>query len=179
MHKMKTDIRPACLAGLLTSAFTALAAVQTLPTPAPVDYADTESSTNIPLRAWRDYTPPVKLTLELDATPTNAVHVAFGRDLNGDADLQPEETGYIVGYDCGEWFTRDERTGKRSLADSASTNDRQPSTANLQHSTFNFQLAKDPAARWDLAKVTTRGKGDSAVSVAAQLTKPHFYIVIR
>ena len=170
---------PALCAGLLMSATVVGATVQALPTPTPGGFVDTESSTNIPLRAWRDYTPPVKLTLELYATPTNAVHIAFGHDLDGDGDLQPEETEYVVGYDCGEWFTRDERTGKSSLADSASTNDQRPSTANLQHSTFNFQLAKDPAERWDLAKVTTRGKGDSAVSIAAQLTKPHFYIVIR
>ena len=179
MHTRQNGKHTACLAGLLATTLAAFAAVHPLATPPPVDYVDTESSTNLSLAAWRDYTPPVKLTLELEATPTNAVHVAFGHDLDGDGDLAPEETEYIVGYDCGEWFTRDERTGKRSLADSASTNNRQPSTANLQRSTFNFQLAKDPAARWDLAKVTTRGKGDSAASIAAQLTKPHFYIVIR
>ena len=179
MHRQSRYLPAATLAGFLASPLTALAAELTLPTPPTSLYVDTESSTNISLQAWRDYTPPVRLTLELDATPTNAVHIAFGRDLDGDADLQPEETEYIIGYDCGEWFTRDERTGKRSLADSASTNDQQPSTANLQRSTFNFQLAKDPAERWDLAKVTIRGKGDSAASIAAKLTKPHFYIVIR
>ena len=152
------------------SASRAFAAVQTLPTPTLVDYADTESSTNIPLRAWRDYTPPVKLTLELDATPTNAVHIAFGHDLDGDGDLQPEETEYVVGYDCGEWVEKRVEGGE--------SGERVESGGRVEH-TFNFQLAKDPAARWDLAKVTTRGKGDSAASIAAQLAKPHFYIVIR
>ena len=164
------------------SASRAFAAVQTLPTPTPVDYADTESSTNIPLRAWRDYTPPVKLTLELNATPTNAVHIAFGHDLDGDGDLALGETEYIVGYDCGEWVEMRVESGVRGESgergERGENDERGESGGRVGH-TFEFRLAKDPAERWDLAKVTTRGKGDSAASIAAQLTKPHFYIVIR
>lgn len=166
---------PACLAGLLATTLAASAAVLPLATPPPADYADTESSTNIPLQAWRDYTPPARLTLRLNATATNAVQVAFGRDLDGDADLQPEETEFVLGCDCGTWFTRNERTGETSVSPALpATNGHQPAAT-----TFDFRLAKDPADRWDLAKVTTRGRGDTAASIAAQLLKPHFHIVIR
>ena len=167
---------PALCAGFLMSAPVLEAAVQTLPPPTPSGFVDTESSTNLSLAAWRDYTPPVKLTLELEATPTNAVHVAFGHDLDGDGDLAPEETEYIVGYDCGEWVEKRGERGER--VEKVERGESCESGGRVGH-TFNFRLAKDPAERWDLAKVTTRGKGDSAASIAAQLTKPHFYIVIR
>lgn len=176
MQTRQNGKHPACLAGILATTLAASAAVHPLATPPPVDYVDTESSTNIPLRAWRDYTPPVRLTLELNATPTNAVHIAFGHDLDGDGDLAPGETEYIVGYDCGEWVEKRVESGE--MVERVENDERVESGGRVEH-TFDFRLAKDPAERWDLAKVTTRGKGDSAASIAAQLTKPHFYIVIR
>ena len=165
---------PALCAGFFMSAAHLHAAVRTLPTPPPSGFVDAESSVVVALADWRDYTPQAKLTLELNGSATNAVQMAFGKDRNGDADLQPEETEYIVGYDCGEWFTRDERHGGAAQSDAD-----QPSSPGRASHTFALLLAKIPADRWDLAKITTRGGGDSQAQVSATLVKPHFYIVIR
>lgn len=166
--------RPALCAGFLVSATLARAAVQTLPTPTPGGFADAESAAVVSLASWRDYLPQVELTLELNGSATNAAQVAFGRDLNGDADLQPEETEYVLGFDCGEWFTRDERLNGASQPITG-----QPAQSPRVSHTFTLKLAKVPGDRWDLAKVTTRGKADSQTVISATLLKPHFYIVIR
>ena len=110
MHTHKDRKHPACLAGLITATWTATAAVLPLATPPPGDHADTESATNVSLLAWRDYEPRAALTRALNATPSNAVQVAFGYDRDHNADLAPEETELVFGCDCGVWFTRDERT---------------------------------------------------------------------
>ena len=95
----------------------------------------------------------------------------FGNISKGRNWLKFEDSN--VGYDCGEWVEKRVESGEWVEND-----ERGESGGRVEHA-FDFRLAKDPAERWDLAKVTTRGKGDSAASIAAQLTKPHFYIVIR
>ena len=170
----KLQILPALCAGFFMSAHVVDAANQPLPTPPSSGYDDTESATNVSLLAWRDYEPRATLTLALNATPSNAVQVAFGYDRDHNADLAPEETELVLGCDCGVWFTRDERT-------TPPTTNYQPPTTSYQppdHS-FSLTLPKDPADRWDLAKVTTRGKGDARASIVAELVKPHFFIVIK
>jgi hypothetical protein len=48
-----------------------------------------------------------RLEMTFASTPTNNVQVAFGRDNRpADGKLAMEETDYIVGWDCGEWFLR-------------------------------------------------------------------------
>lgn len=126
----KTHILPALCAGFFMSAQVVSAAVQTLPTPSPNGHIDTESGTNISLVAWRAFEPRTALTLALDATPSNAVQVAFGHDRYGDADLAPEETEFVLGCDCGTWFTRDERTGEVTLTDTPTTPNNPNNTSN-------------------------------------------------
>ena len=77
------------------------AAIPGLPASA---FPDTEVSTNLALRSWDTNVRTFTLTLELTASASNNVQVAFGRDLSGDGDLAPGETGFVLGWDCGAWF---------------------------------------------------------------------------
>ena len=73
--------------------------------PAPT-FADGEVSGDaaIPANA-RDNLRRFRLELAFDATPSNNVQIAFGRDATPlDGHLAAEETAFIVGWDSGEWF---------------------------------------------------------------------------
>ena len=75
--------------------------------PAP-SHADREVSEDSALSANRlDLLRTFRLEVSFDSTPSNNVQVAFGRDtMPADGALAAEETVYIVGWDCGEWFLR-------------------------------------------------------------------------
>ena len=89
-------------AGVLAFAVSASAAMRTLPTPPPSEYADAESSVCVPLDPSRG--PLVRLRIAADFTPTNAVIVDIGTDADNDGDLSPEETEVRLGCDCEEWL---------------------------------------------------------------------------
>ena len=90
--------------------FAAFAAKHKLPTPPPSEFADAESSVNVPIPTDRGRL--LRLTFAFDPSPTSAVQVALGNDENGDENLEPEETQFTIGCDCGEWFARrEEGTG--------------------------------------------------------------------
>jgi len=106
----------ACLLILLTISCTALQAeklaLPQLPAPA---FADTEVSTNVALWAWTPEHRHFNFTLAFDATSSNNVQIAFGRDCappdgappDGappDGELADEETAFQIGWDCGAWF---------------------------------------------------------------------------
>ena len=99
-RKQRTKL-PVLCAGLIASAATAFAGEQTLPTPPPSGYVDTESSVNVPIADWPRLRRRFTLALAANTSPTGCVQVAFGRDTNGDECLEPEETELVVGNDCG------------------------------------------------------------------------------
>ena len=79
--------------------------VPRLPSPA---FADREVSgdASIPAGA-RGNLRRFRLELSFDATPSNNVHAAFGRDAEPlDGALAAEETAFIIGWDGGAWFLR-------------------------------------------------------------------------
>jgi len=93
----------AALVASLSSAVTL--DVPRLPAPA---FADREASADaaIPGSAARDLR-RFRLELSFDATPSNNVQVAFGRDAEPlDGRLAAEESAFIIGWDSGEWFLR-------------------------------------------------------------------------
>lgn len=140
---------PAVCAGILASALSVSAAVRTLPTPPPSEFIDAESSVNVPLPTTEGR--HIRLTLDFDPSPTNAVQVAFGKDANADGELAPEETALRVGCDCGVWFGGDEGV---------------------------FDL-KSPKLRWDLAKVTTHNIADTNVTITAKFYSTGFALILR
>ena len=88
-----------------------LAASIVAPAMPPPDCDDTEVVTNVALPAVRADSRLFALRLELDATPSNSVEVAFGRDADGDGSLSRLETTMRVGWSCGVWELVDCATG--------------------------------------------------------------------
>ena len=118
----------------------ALATTVNLTPPAPSAFADTESAVTYPLAGWDDLTRFYTLSMEVETNAVSCVQVAFGTDRNSDGDLAPEETAFVAGYDCGEWFAREESVGEASR---------------LPYAKIDLASVFDPA--WDVVKVTTRG----------------------
>ena len=69
-------------------------------------FADTEVSTNCPLRIADAEVLRMTFAVELAATPSNNVQVAFGRDANTNGVLEVEEQWLVLGWDCGAWTLR-------------------------------------------------------------------------
>ena len=71
-------------------------------------FADGEVSSDAALPANRlDLLRTFRLEMTFWASPSNNVQVAFGRDaIPANGVLAAEETDFIVGWDCGEWFIR-------------------------------------------------------------------------
>lgn len=74
-------------------------------------YDDTEVVTNFPFAATCRDARVFSFSLELDATPSNNVEIAFGRDADADGELSRQEETLLVGWDCGEWKVVDCATG--------------------------------------------------------------------
>jgi len=117
-------MRKLYLSALSLSALCATAAtldVAQLPGPA---FADREVSGDAALPENRlDKLRVFRLEMTFDATPSNNVQVAFGRDDRpADGALAAEETDFIVGYDCGEWFLRPRGLRERFAFPAVETN---------------------------------------------------------
>ena len=175
------------VAGFFIAA-TAFAAQHSLPTPGPSEYVDTESSANVAVTNWPGLGRRVKLTLSANFTPSNCVQVALGQDANADGNLAPEETHLILGIDCGEPFIRDESKSRVEVEqlNLLTCSAGQPEQETNHHcspspSTFAFRF-KQPAAvssRMNFAKITTRGRGNSAAEIAAEITRPGVALILR
>ena len=100
----QSALATACLAVGLAAAASARTAPPTAPPPAV--HADTEASTNVPFAAPPGAPGRISFALSCRATPSNNAEVAFGADADGDGVLAPEEVAFVVGWDCGAWFTR-------------------------------------------------------------------------
>ena len=97
-----------CLPALLLLPLVAAAATLDVPRlPSPV-FADREVSGDATLPTGiQDDLRRFRLELTFDATPSNNVQIAFGRDATPlDGLLAAEETAFIIGWDSGEWFLR-------------------------------------------------------------------------
>jgi len=93
---------------LLLCPWTALAGM--LPQLPPPTYADCEVSTNLAFSTGDADKRFLTVELQVDATSTNALQVAFGVDANSDGCLAPDETQMRLGWECGAWFVQDERS---------------------------------------------------------------------
>ena len=193
---------PLC-AGNLALALVASAAEQSLPTPPLSAFVDAESSVNVPIPT--DQGRHINLTLAFEPTPSNAVQVAFGRDLNGSETLEPEETDLIVGCDCGAWFIQDELgrwasrpsgddtlgrwasrpsgtfIGKRAscpfVLDVACESSDEPSP--VWNCCFHIRQVQAVADRWTLAKVTTHNLADTNLAVTADFYTKGMKLILR
>ena len=181
----KIRIKTAIIAVLVVAATVVSAAVRPLPAPQSSFFPDRESSICATLTGWSDLGRNIVLMILAHATPSNAVQVAFGQDTNGDSDLAPEETQIVLGVDCGVPFIREEvNVGKwRSGILSASVEELSihSTTTNYDYHAFTFTLKQPSAvsARFDFAKITTRGREETAAQIAAQITRPGTALILR
>ena len=178
--KMKKTL--ATLVASLASACAAFAAERTLPTPPASSFPDTESSANVAVTNGPALGRRVKLTLSANFTPSNCVQVALGKDTDSDGDLAPEETHLVLGVDCGEPFIRKERgSGILSASEVDLNIHSTTTTTNYNYLTFTFSF-KQPSAvssRFTHARVTTRGRGNSAAQIVAEITRPGVALILR
>ena len=177
-HEMKAKTTKAALFAAITGlAFAAFAANFDLPTPPTSPFPDTESSANVAVTNWPSLGRRVKLTLSANFTPSNCVQIAFGQDSDSDGDLAPEETHLILGVDCGEPFARWEVVvGSRSPTVEWSNFLCTPTT-NIYD--FTFKQPSADSSRMNFAKITTRGRGNSAAEIAAEITRPGVALILR
>ena len=95
------------LAFLAVSALIAAAQAATHVALPPVQYADTETTTNVPFMMGANGRHTFRFALSFAGTPSNNVEVALGVDANSDGMLSAGETELVVGWDCGRWFLWD------------------------------------------------------------------------
>ena len=171
-----------------------LAGAATFHAPSPSTFPDTESVTNVAFSAGgtRDFL--FTLSLQLDASASNNVEVAFGRDLDGNGELDRSEADLLVGWDSGDWFWRD----RRSNAESRTPRDGGPRTLDWQLFLDSSRRAKtlnasdgdgvvfspsvspplfDPG--WDVMRIATRGLSSPDGVVVCKVTSHGFLIVIQ
>ena len=160
-----------------------------LPTPPPSSYPDTESSANVAVTNWPGLGRRVKLTLSANFTPSNCVQVAFGQDTDSNGDLAPEETMLCIGVDCAAPFARWEEGVENRCrcrvdleicsAGQHNQEDDVLSTPTPTLYTFSFKQPSAVSDRFNFAKVTTRGRGNSAAQIAAEITRPGVALILR
>ena len=112
----------------------------------PVEYADTETSTNIPFAVASSGAGRFTLSLSCIATPSNNVEAAFGYDTNNDGVLDLGEMSFTIGWDCDAWFVRQGCDGVRIEEPDASTNDVKTLLLNLRFGTSGQPRRLEAAA---------------------------------
>ena len=165
----KAKIATTCVAFVLS--ISAVFAVETtLPIPLPSEYADTESRIDFAVTNWPGLGRHIKLWLSTVATPSNNVQIAFGRDANADGTLAPHEIQIVAGFDCGTWFYRDERDNPgRSLIVEDWHNQLTNQPTNQATKLIHLRQVSSVSNRFDFAQVTTRGRGESAAQITAEI----------
>ena len=163
----------------------------------PWEMADTEVSTNCSFTFEKTNVKHLRIELDCIGTPSNNVQVAFGRDANTNGVLDVSETGFAVGWDCGEWVLRDSGTNEWCAA-SATTND-------MKSLAFDLGIARAKPRRvsalengeplvwtvpgklprslycneWDTLRLTVRGIDPPEESVRAQVVVEGFKLMVK
>jgi hypothetical protein len=161
MKYIATVLCMVCVAAVLAAA---RLSVDALPEPVrPL----AEAETNVVFSAGAQGDNIWKLSIELESSVSNCVEVVFGTDANNDGVLGVGEGELCVGWDCGEWFWRDRRSGgagRTACADG------------MRRLDWTLRLASDKSARsvdgnvfsgvvaptcfnpdWNVARIVSRG----------------------
>ncbi len=169
-------------------------AVSTMPE---AEWDDTEVVTNAALPAARADSRVFAFSLELDATASNNVEVAFGRDADRDGVLSRGEAGLLVGWDCGEWKVVDCATGDEvveqgmegrvsfewRLEFNAADVPRSLSVTINDSAAFAALAANPPrflySSEWDMVRVVCRGMDYPSPSISGSIENIPLAIRIR
>ena len=200
--KSWNEIRKAATAFvLLASARTCLAEVLVaprLPEPATVGM---EVSTNLDFKAIRSDLRRMEIVMGFAGTVSNCVQLAFGRDLDSDGVLAPEETSLALGWRSGRYFIEDAATGQRleetalpcvgsgrSLSLNVLADDKLVLKAAATRDEANRALFRDvlslpPAwlqdVDWDMCRVTRRGVDSPLEVCRAERGYGYFHVFVR
>ena len=178
---------------LLILCATAQAAEVALPEVPAARFADTESVTNaaLPARAMASAR-LVRCTVELAASASNCVEVAFGRDANGDGSLVGGEVAMRLGWDAGTWFLE----GGTNRFEAAVAEPPTPARVELSLrvdergapiawscATFTNLPARPPAwlfsREWNTVRLAVRGFGPRDESVSVRLDADASVMILR
>lgn len=137
------------------------------------EYADTETTTNIPFVVDFEKMSRLEFSVALDSSPTNCVEVSIGTDANEDGALSLDETDYTFGYNCGAWFVRD-AVGDEVKAE---VEVRGGGGQRIAHA---FLLKKQKLNQdWDLVKVVRRGSGEVCELTTFEGKRPGVALIVR
>ena len=156
-------------------------------------FADTESVTNaaLPARAMASAR-LVRCTVELAASASNCVEVAFGKDSDGDGALAGDEIAMRLGWDSGAWFLE----GGTNRFEAAVAEPPTPSRLELSLrvdergapvagscGAFTNLPAPPPAwlfsREWDVVRLSVRGFGSRDESVSVRLDADASVMILR
>ena len=157
----------ALLTILSLAAFGKTVTVEQLP---PSEYADTEVSTNIPIRVKYERLDRMRFALELSPSATNNIEILIGHDADANGVLSVEESSIAFGYDCGQWFVREGEEVRSEMYVCS------------EQAYMHRELAisyKDFVPDWDLVKVIRRGLGASDESVSLVEEHKRFILFVR
>ena len=156
-------------------------------------YDDTEISTNVAFSAGREDARLFSLSLAIDATPTNTLQIAFGRDENSDGILDWQETEFLLGWKCGGWFFRDKMTETESVSAQVSglrhlewrlslNRVRAPCGLSAADGGNDLGFVVSPGMfnpSWNLMRVTARGMPGPVYSAGGAVSAPGFSVRMR
>ena len=152
-------------------------------------FADTEVETNLVFDAGTALDKKWRLSIELDASTSNCVEIAFGTDADGDGALGADERELSVAWDGGDWVLRDcVGGGSRSAAASSGRNrldlalylDETRHGCRFGPGTFQGEAEAtffNPA--WDMARIVRRGVIPANEHVESRVTRDALTILVR
>ncbi len=194
-----------CLSALVLLPLAAVAVTLDVPRLPPPAFADREVSGDAAIPAnVRDNLRRFRLDISFEASASNNVQIAFGRDADLlDGVLAAEETAFIIGWDSSEWFLRpaglkerfvhapaDGQTPRRRTLHAAIRVNTQGTPTAIEFSddagAFAFDglsLAPPPLwltpENWNLLRVTVRGAADAEEDVKVRFLPDGATIILR
>lgn len=78
-------------------------------------FVDSEVSTNVAFNAHRTDMKRMEVRMDFANSAENCVNIGFGRDANGNGDLEPEETEFVIGRRQRKYFMEDVVSGNRHV----------------------------------------------------------------
>lgn len=199
MRLWTVGTRIACLLAVTVPCVALAGQIVVPPVPAP-EFADTEASTNLPIRVSDEDSRGIELQFALDGCVSNSVQVAFGRDENGDGVLGVDETETLYGWRNGRYFVESMTEGVRIEEADLSG---EPSCAfvmslhlskgrGLQHfsatNVLGTAILTNVSASaqswlyqpdWNMMRVTRRGPGIPAEWFVCDVLSQFFYMTFR
>jgi len=160
-----------------------------------------EVSTNLDFNAVRSDLRRLEVRMEFSGTASNCVQLAFGRDLDSDGVLAPEETSLMLGWRGRRYFIEDAATGQRHEEDALTGGGSSRSlTLNVllddklvlkaaaardeaNRALFGDVLSLPPAwlkgVDWDTCRVTRRGVDSPLEVCRAERGYGYFQVFVR